>query len=138
MRCRTPTAGATATRPVTPWLDLGGNVRVFGFDRDLMGPESLGYFDPDLFALLEAPATLTVDRGRLAASLAVVPGLQKVTTAGAIKGAFRTAGSLSWEQGPGRTASLRLLYALNGASLFAEQATEYRYFAVNLRGRWVF
>lgn len=125
---------AVASRPVTPWLDLGGSVRVFGFDQDL----TEGYFDPDLYALLEVPASANTRLGPLDATLAVVPGLQQITTNGDIKPAFRTTGSLAWQRAPGQDLSVSLLYAANGASPFAQEAAGYRYFALNLRVRWVF
>jgi hypothetical protein len=127
-------ANAAVTRPVLPWLDLGGSVRVFGFDRDL----AEGYFDPDLFALIEAPASATTRIGPLDATLALVPGVQQVTTTGEMKPAFRTSGSLAWQRAPGQNVSLSLFYAANGASPFATEAADYRYFALNLRARWVF
>lgn len=132
-------ANAAATRPVAPWLDLGGSFRWFGFDRDLAGPESLGYFDPDLFLLVEAPASASTRvLGGLEATLALVPGLQKITAGGDISPTFRTAGSLAWQVRPGRNVALSLFYAANGASPFATEAADYRYFALNVRGRWVF
>ncbi len=126
---------AAASRPVTPWLDLGGSVRYFGFDADL----NEGYFDPDLFLLVEAPASVSTRvLDHLEATLALVPGVQQINAAGEVNPAFRTSGSLSWQVRPGRWAALSLAYAANGASPFAEQAADYRYFSLNLRGRWVF
>lgn len=132
-------ANAVATRPVLPWLDLGGSVRWFGFDEDLVGPESLGYFDPDLFLLVEAPASASARIfPDVTGTLALVPGFQKVTTDGDINPAFRSSGSVSWQLHPGRFVALSLFYAANGASPFAADAADYRYFAATLRGRWVF
>lgn len=125
---------AAVTRPVLPWLDLGGSVRVFGFDADL----NEGYFDPDLFALIEIPASASTRIGPLDAALALVPGVQQVTTSGDLKPAFRTSGSLAWQRAPGQNVSLSLFYAANGASPFATVAADYRYFALTLRARWVF
>ncbi len=127
-------ANAVATRRVTPWLDLGPSLRIFGFDADL----TEGYFDSELFALLEAPASFSTRLGALDASLGLVPGLQKIRFDGPLKGAFRTTGRLAWQAGPGRHLSLSALYAANGASPFADQVVDYRYFALNVRARWVF
>lgn len=132
-------ANAAATRPVLPWLDFGGSVRWFGFDRDLAGAESLGYFDPDLYLLVEAPASASTRLfGDLTGTLALVPGVQKITGDGDLDPALRTNGSLSWEPRPGGIVALSLFYAANGASPFTQEAAGYRYFALNLRGRWVF
>lgn len=127
-------ATAAATRSVAPWLDLGGRFRAFGFDRDL----NLGYFDPDLYALLEAPASASAQLGDMVATLSVAPGIQQVTTGGAPDPAFSTAAEVAWRPGPEREASVRVFYAANGASPFADVADDYRYFALNLDLRWVF
>lgn len=127
-------ADAAATRTLTPWFDLGGRVRAFGFNRAL----NAGYFDPDLFALFEVPATLSADLGTLDAALAVAPGVQQIGTDRGPDATVQTTGTVTWAPGPGRELSLRLLYAANGASPFAEEPADYRYFALNLGARWVF
>lgn len=127
-------ASVGASRPVASWLRVGPGIRVFGFDQDLAS----GYFDPDLFALLELPASVSSAAGPLDASLAVAPGLQKIATGGRVEGALRTSGGLAWQPGPGRHVSLGLLHAVNGSSPFAREDADYRYLAVELRARWVF
>ena len=134
-RNRRLAANAAGSRPVLPWLDLGGSVRYFGFEADL----NEGYFDPDRYVLIEAPATASTRvLEDLEATLALVPGIQQIGAGGEIDPTLRTSGALSWQLRPGRFAALSLLYAANGASPFAQQAADYRYFALNLRGRWVF
>ena len=125
---------AVAARPVASWLRLGPGVRAFGFDRDLAS----GYFDPNLYALLELPTSASAAVGPLDASLAVAPGLQKINRGGSVEGTLRTTGGLAWQPEPGRRVSASLLYAVNGASPFAREAADYRYFAIELRARWVF
>lgn len=127
---------AFASRPVTGWLTFAPSLRVFGFSKDL----TEGYFDPELFALLEAGASGSVSRGDFTGSLGAAPGLQKIQYDGAIKPAFRATGTLAWEGRPGRSLSLVALYAANGLRTFAAggEAADYRYLSVALRGRWTF
>lgn len=127
---------AFASRPFTGWLTFAPSLRVFGFSDDL----TEGYFDPELFALLESGATASVEQGGLVASLGLAPGLQKIQTDGAIRPAFRGTGTLAWEPRPGRSLSVVALYAANGLRTFEAggEAADYRYFSITLRGRWTF
>lgn len=133
-RSRRLAAEARATRPVLSWLELGGRLQVFGFDRDV----DQGYFDPQLYALLAAPATASAGLyGPVEASVTVAPGLQRIR-ARDVGPALETRAGLAWHGGPDREAALRLVYARNGASPFAADAVDYRYLALVLEGRWAF
>lgn len=123
-----------AIRPLAPWFDLGARARAFGFDERL----AQGYFDPDLYALLDVPATASSPLGPLTARLTVAPGVQWIGTGGDPTVAYSTTGALEWGPAPGRTVSLELVYAENGTGPLAQDATDYRYFAASLRARWVF
>ena len=52
--------------------------------------------------------------------------------------AGRVGASLSVEAGPGRSFSLRALYASNGLNGFSTGDADYRYVSVSLTGSWNF
>ncbi|MDH4043117.1 MAG: hypothetical protein OEY20_03145 [Gemmatimonadota bacterium] len=128
------TAGALgANRRVLPMLTAGGNVRMYGFAKDLQD----GYFDPSFYLLVEAPVRWEQAFGRWTPSAEAAPGLQK--SAGAkLGGAIRLNGELRYTVAPGRELALRAGYSTLGLSLFAAGGGGYRYRFVALSGAWGF
>jgi tetratricopeptide (TPR) repeat protein len=129
------TAGAAAvSRRVLRDFTVGGAARVFGFQKDLND----GYFDPDLYVLLEAPARWQRAFHRIIPAVEVAPGLQKVGSGGSFSAAVRLQGELRYAVAPGREVALTGGYSTLGMALFASDVGNYKYRFVTVSGAWRF
>jgi hypothetical protein len=125
--------GVGATHRWLRTLTVGGNVRAFGFAKDLAD----GYFDPSFYLLVEVPARWEHEFARWTPSLEAAPGLQKISGA-PLSAAIRVAGGIRYAVTPGREIALTGGYSTLGLSLFAEGGGGYRYRYVSLAGGWWF
>jgi tetratricopeptide (TPR) repeat protein len=129
---RTGGAGAVS-RVVLHDFTVGGAARVFGFQKDLND----GYFDPDLYALIEAPARWQHTFHGLIPAIEVAPGLQKVSGS-AFGAAVRLQGELRYTFGPDREIAVVGGYSTLGVALFASDVGNYKYRFVTVSGAWRF
>lgn len=128
------TAGAVgASRRVLRVLTMGGNLRAYGFTKDLAD----GYFDPSFYLLIEAPVRWEQEFANWRPAAVVAPGLQKIASA-AFGAAIRVAGELGYSVAPGREVVFSAGYSTLGLSLFAAGGGGYRYRYVSLSGAWGF
>ena len=125
--------GLVKRRVARSW-SLGFGYRVFGFRKDL----SDGYFDPDLYAIVEVPCEWRREHGSWSLQLEAVPGVQKVTRAGTPTGAVRASARLSYVFGPGREISLSGAFSSTGLHSFSTGDADYRYTAVVLAAGWAY
>ena len=129
------TAGAAAvTRRVLHDFTVGAAARVFGFQKDLND----GYFDPDLYVLLEAPVRWQRAFHGVIPAAEIAPGLQKVGSGGSFSAAVRLVGELRYAVGPGREVALSGGYSTLGMALFASDVGNYKYRFVTVSGAWRF
>lgn len=128
------TAGAVGvTRRVLPPLTVGGNVRAYGFTKNL----SDGYFDPSFYLLAETPFRWQQAFGRWQPAVEAAPGVQKIAEV-SLQAAIRLMGEVRYAAAPGREIALSAGYSTLGLSLFAEGGGGYRYRYVSLSGSWGF
>lgn len=128
------TAGALgANRQILRMLVVGGNIRMYGFAKDLND----GYFDPNFYVLIEAPVRWQQEFARWTPAAEVAPGLQKIAGAPA-NAAIRLNGEIRYTVAPGREVALTAGYSTLGLSLFAESVGGYRYRFISVSGTWGF
>jgi tetratricopeptide (TPR) repeat protein len=128
------TAGAAAvSRRILRDFTVGAAARVFGFQKDLND----GYFDPDLYVLIEAPARWQHGFRDLTPAVEVAPGLQKIG-GGSLGAAVRLQGELRYAVGPGREIAVVGGYSTLGMALFASDVGNYQYRFVTVSGAWRF
>lgn len=128
------TAGALGvTRHVLRMLSVGGNVRAYGFTKNLTD----GYFDPRFYLLAETPLRWQQTFGAWTPALEVAPGLQKIADVD-LSAAVRLNGEVRYQVAPGREVSVTAGYSTLGLSLFAEGVGGYRYGFVSVSGAWGF
>jgi hypothetical protein len=128
------TAGAAAaSRRIRHDFTVGGAARIFGFQKDLND----GYFDPDLYVLIEAPARWQRAFHGLVPAVEVAPGLQKVESNG-FDAAVRLQGELRYTAGPGREIAITAGFSTLGMALFASDVGNYKYRFVSAGGTWRF
>ncbi len=117
-----------------PWT-LGASLRTFGFEED----RTDGYFDPNLYALLEVRVGWGRQMGDWHLALTASPGLQKVGHGdGSISGSGRARASIGYEFGPGQLVSLYAATSSTGLRSFSTGDANYRYFNVALALGWAF
>lgn len=128
------TAGAAAvSRRIVRDFTVGAAARVFGFQKDL----SDGYFDPDLYVLIEAPARWQRAFHMIIPAVEVAPGLQKIG-GGSFGAAVRLQGELRYAVGPEREIAVVGGYSTLGMALFASDVGNYQYRFVTVSGAWRF
>ncbi|MDH3495845.1 MAG: tetratricopeptide repeat protein [Gemmatimonadota bacterium] len=114
--------------------NVGAAVRVFGFSKDL----SDGYFDPDLYAVLEVPLRWEREIRWLTPVLEAAPGLQQVGSDGNVSAVARVRGELQLTVAPGRYFAIAGGYSTLGMALFASDVGDYRYGYLTVGGGWRF
>jgi tetratricopeptide (TPR) repeat protein len=126
---------AVAWRVSRP-LTLGITSRAFGFTDDLDD----GYFDPDLYSLVEYTARWLREWRHLSVNVEVAPGTQQVGSESRRTGSFRGAGNVAYVLSPGRRIVLGGVFANSGINQLSADAGDagYRYRAVSLSGFWTF
>ena len=122
------------TRLLAPLWTLGGRLKAFGYERDVND----GYFDPDLYWLLELPLRWRRQLQRFAIVAEIAPGLQQVGSDGSAKAALLAYSRVGYTLAPGRELGIGLTYSHSGASAFATDAADYRYFSINAGGTFTF
>ncbi|HSR43074.1 MAG TPA: tetratricopeptide repeat protein, partial [Longimicrobiales bacterium] len=108
--------------------------RAFSYDEDL----SEGYFDPDFYGIVEAPARWLWQPGPWSVLVEAAPGFQQVTSGGEVRGAVRTSARLAYRIAPGREVSASGGLSSTGVQSFSTGASDYRYGAFILSLTWVF
>lgn len=126
---------AALRRRLTDRLALALGANGFGFDRDIDG----GFFDPDLYALVDASLEWRAELPEWTLEAAVAPGLQQAGRTGKASGAVRTSSGATWRLRPGREISLRAVFANTGFEQLNGQADGgYRYAAAVASFTWWF
>ncbi|OGU07286.1 MAG: hypothetical protein A2W29_03355 [Gemmatimonadetes bacterium RBG_16_66_8] len=115
-----------------PWT-VGVSFRSMKFEKNLND----GYFDPDFYGLAELTGRWLRDYGRWSLHAEFAPGLQQVTTSGAVRGAVRAYARVGYTVLPGREVGMSATYASAGIQSVAA-TSEYRYRAIGLIGSWRF
>jgi len=129
------TAGfAAATRRLSRQWTAGARVRALGFSRDLND----GYFDPDLYGLVEGVVRWRREAGRWVLEAEVAPGLQRVGSDGAVQGTAQTRGGVAFATAPGREVGLSAAFSRAGLQSFATGEAGYRYLAITAQATWWF
>jgi tetratricopeptide (TPR) repeat protein len=125
---------ARVSRRLSRRWAVGLGARAFTFEKDLLD----GYFDPDFYGIADASVRWLLETPRFRLELEAAPGVQQVTSEGDLSGALRLYGRFALRAGPGREVSLSTGYSTTGMQSFSTGASDYRYTAVIVGGRWVF
>jgi tetratricopeptide (TPR) repeat protein len=97
-----------------------------------------GYFAPDEYALAEVGLGADRYRGDWSFSGEVAPGMQRIGSAGDVKGALSGRGRLAYTLAPGREVGVSFAFSNLGMERFQAGATGYRYQAAVISAAWGF
>lgn len=133
---RRTNANLAITRRLARFFTFGAAGRTFGFEKDLMD----GYFDPDLYRIVEALARVNREWRKWGISAELAPGVQQVGKGGDGSATLRTTGGVTYTVGPGRRIGVSAAYANAGLERLSptESGGGYRYTAVSVSGSWAF
>ena len=109
--------------------------RAFGFDEDTGDP----YFDPELYASLQAGLEWRPSGGPWEGALGLFPGIQRVTRgSSSTSPTVEARGRVGLEVAPGRVVRLETTFSTTALRSFSSGGSGYRYLSAGLSLSWTF